>query len=97
MVSGYFRGLPLESFAQRLEAQTSCRFFFNPVTTDIVVRLQTSGLPLVVAFTQVLGRVRLHFALDEATRRVFVTAGCRVRLRLGRGPLAARYGGYFGI
>jgi len=39
VVSGYFRGLPLEPFAQRLEAQTSYRFFFNPVTTDIVVRL----------------------------------------------------------
>ncbi|AMJ65671.1 hypothetical protein [Hymenobacter sp. PAMC 26628] len=83
VVSGDFRGLPFEQFAQRIEAQTPYRFFFNPATTDtVVVRLQADRLPLVAALTQVLGRARLHFALDEATQRVFVTAGPPLQTQL---------------
>ncbi|MGI4883703.1 MAG: TonB-dependent receptor [Janthinobacterium lividum] len=90
VVSGDFRGLPFEQFAQRLEAQTPYRFFFNPAATDtVVVRLQADRLPLVAALAQVLGRARLHFALDEATRRVFVTAGPPLQTQLPAGDAPA--------
>ncbi|WP_223648446.1 TonB-dependent receptor [Hymenobacter psoromatis] len=82
-VSGDFRGLPFAEFVRQVEAQTAYRFFFDPAATDtVVVRMQASGLPLPALLTQVLGRAQLHFALDEAARRVYVTANAPLQVRI---------------
>lgn len=82
-VSGDFRGLPFADFVRQVEAQTAYRFFFDPAATDtVVVRAQASGLPLPALLTQVLGRAQLHFALDEAARRVYVTASAPLQVRI---------------
>jgi hypothetical protein len=82
-ISGDFRGLRFEQFVQRLEAQTPYRFYFDPATTDTVtVRVQATNLPLVALLTQVQQATRLSFAIDEATRRVFVTKGYPLQTQL---------------
>ncbi|MEJ7663232.1 MAG: hypothetical protein WKG07_28690 [Hymenobacter sp.] len=82
-VSGDFRGLPFADFVRQVEAQTTYRFFYDPAATDtVVVRAQANGLPLPALLTQVLGRAQPAFALDEASRRVYVTAGAPLQVRI---------------
>ena len=74
-VSGDFRGLRFTQFVQQLETQTPYRFYYNPATVDTVtVHAQAAGLPLTAVLAQVLERSRLHFAIDEASHRVYVSA-----------------------
>jgi hypothetical protein len=74
-ISGDFRNLRFEQFAQRVEAQTPYRFYFNPATLDsVTVQVQPNGLPLAAVLKQIVERSSLHFAIDETTNRVFITA-----------------------
>lgn len=76
VISGDFRNLRFEQFAQRVEAQTPYRFFFNPATVDTVtVQVQASSLTLPALLKQVFAHSSLQFAVDEATHRVFITQG----------------------
>ncbi|QKG57815.1 TonB-dependent receptor [Hymenobacter sp. BRD128] len=73
-ISGDFRNLRFEEFAQRVEAQTPYRFFFNPAAVDTVtVQVQASGLAVSALLKQVFAHSSLQFAIDEATHRVFIT------------------------
>jgi hypothetical protein len=73
-ISGDFRNLRFEQFAQRIEAQTPYRFYFNPATLDsVTVQVQPNGWPLVAVLRQIFERSSLRFSVDEATKRVFIT------------------------
>jgi hypothetical protein len=73
-ISGDFRNLRFEQFAQQVEAQTPYRFFFEAATLDTVtVHVQANGLSLVTLLKQVFAHSTLQFAVDAATHRVFIT------------------------
>jgi hypothetical protein len=73
-ITGDFRNLRFEQFAQQVEAQTPYRFFFEAATLDTVtVHVQANGLPLVTLLKQVFAHSTLQFAIDAATHRVFIT------------------------
>lgn len=65
VISGDFRNLRFEQFAQRVEAQTPYRFYFDPAALDsITVQVQPNGLPLVAVLRQIFERSSLRFAVD---------------------------------
>ena len=73
-ISGDFRGLRFEQFAQRVEAQTPYRFYFDSATLDsVTVHVQAAGLPLPALLRQVFDHSSLHFAIEETTKRIFIT------------------------
>jgi hypothetical protein len=73
-ISGDFNGLRFEQFAQRVEAQTPYRFYFDPALLDsVTVRVRASGQPLTAVLRQIFEHSPLRFAIDEATSRVFIT------------------------
>jgi hypothetical protein len=73
-ISGDFNNLRFEQFAQRVEAQTPYRFYFDPAVLDsVTVHVQATGQPLVAVLQQIFAHSALHFALDAATNRVFIT------------------------
>jgi hypothetical protein len=83
IISGDFRNLRFEQFAQQVEAQTSYRFFFDPTALDsVVVRVQSNGLPVVAVLRQIFEHSSLRFAVDEATNRVFITLDYPLQTRL---------------
>jgi hypothetical protein len=95
-ISGDFNNLRFEQFAQRVEAQTPYRFYFDPATLDsVTVHVQASGQPLVAVLRQIFAHSALHFALDEATNRVFITPDYPLQTQLpagffdGTAPLGA--------
>ncbi len=82
-ISGDFRNLRFEQFAQRVEAQTPYRFYFDPALLDsVTVQVQADGLPLVAILRQLFERSSLRFAIDEATNRVFITPDYPLQTRL---------------
>jgi hypothetical protein len=92
-VSGDFRNLKFEQFAQRVEAQTPYRFFFSPATVDTVtVQVQANSLTLSSLLKQVFAHSTLQFAVEEATHRVFITSGYPLQTQVSEGffePLPA--------
>jgi hypothetical protein len=85
-ISGDFRGLRFEQFAQRVEAQTPYHFYFNPATLDsVTVHVQATDQPLVAVLRQIFERSSLRFALDEATNRVFITPDYPLQTQLPPG------------
>jgi hypothetical protein len=82
-INGDFTNVRFAQFVQQVEAQTPYRFFFNPAEVDtLTVRLRATDLPLTAALLQVLAGRPLHFAIDEATNRVFVTTGAPIQTQL---------------
>jgi hypothetical protein len=82
-ISGDFRGLRFEQFAQRVEAQTPYRFYFDPAALDsVTVQVQPNGLPLVAVLRQIFERSSLRFAIDEVTNRVFITPDYPLQTRV---------------
>ncbi|TVT40398.1 TonB-dependent receptor [Hymenobacter setariae] len=82
-ISGDFRNLRFEQFAQRVEAQTPYRFYFNPAALDsVTVQVQANELPLVAVLRQIFEHSSLRFAIDEATNRVFITPEYPLQTRL---------------
>ena len=85
-ISGDFRNLRFEEFARRVEAQTPYRFYFDPATLDsVTVHVQANGQPLVAVLRQIFAHSALHFALDEATNRVFITPEYPLQTQLPAG------------
>jgi hypothetical protein len=85
-ISGDFNNLRFEQFAQRVEAQTPYRFYFDPAALDTVtVHVQANGQPLVAVLQQIFAHSALHFALDAATSRVFITPDYPLQTQLPTG------------
>jgi hypothetical protein len=85
-ISGDFNNLRFEQFAQRVEAQTPYRFYFDPAALDsVTVHVQANGQPLVAVLRQIFAHSALHFALDEATNRVFITPDYPLQTQLPTG------------
>ena len=73
-ITGDFRGLRFEQFAQQVEAQTPYRFYYKAATLDTVtVHVQANATRLLPLLAEVFAHSTLQFAIDEATGRVFVT------------------------
>jgi len=82
-ISGDFSNLRFVQLVQCVEAQTPYRFYFNPAEVDsLVVHVPTTGLPLAALLREALGQSRLHYAIDEATNRVFITRDYPIQTQL---------------
>ncbi|RZK24490.1 MAG: TonB-dependent receptor [Hymenobacter sp.] len=82
-ITGDFRNLRFEKFAQQIEARTPYHFYFDTATLDTVtVQVQANGLPLTALLKQIFAHSSLHFAMEEATGRVFITPNYPLQTRL---------------
>ncbi|NML65300.1 TonB-dependent receptor [Hymenobacter sp. RP-2-7] len=82
-LTGTFQGVPFAEFARQVAATTPYRLAYDPAQTDSLrVTLTATGQPLAAVLQQVLAPAKLHFSVDEASRRVYITAGEAVQTRL---------------
>ena len=87
-ISGDFRQLRFEQFAQKLEASTPYHFYFDPAAVDsLTVDVEASNQLLTTVLEQVLRGSRLHFAID-GQNRVFITQGPAIETKLQMGFFA---------
>jgi len=93
-ISGDFRNLRFEQFAQRMEGQTPYRFFFDPAALDtVIVQVQASGLTMSTLLKQVFGHSSLQVAIDEHTHRVFITPEHPLQTQVSEGFFEPRPAG----
>ena len=75
LISGNFSKIPFEQFVQRVERESSYRFFYDKRAIDtLLVDVSASQDPLNVVLTKILEGTTMHFAIDPANR-VFITSG----------------------
>ena len=68
---------------EQVEAQTPYRFYFNPPdTTALTVELVPLSQGLTAVLHQTLSTTQLRFAIDEPTKRVFITRGQALQTEL---------------
>ena len=81
-ISGAFEQVRFEQFAQAVEAQTSYRFFFNPVEMDsLIVTLKVDNQPVRSVLQQLFNGTKYQYAID-AQQRVYVTIDRVIRTEL---------------
>ncbi|GAB2594719.1 TonB-dependent receptor domain-containing protein [Spirosoma areae] len=82
LIRGTFTNLRFEQFAQAIEAQTSYRFFFNPVDVDsLTVDMQVDNQPLQAVLRQLFTGTKYAYALDNQ-QRVYITLDRPIRTEL---------------
>lgn len=72
-ISGDFRGMNMEKFAEYVEARTDYHFYFKPSETDsIVLDLEIRDQTLESILDRALAHTDFHYAIDE-DNNVFIT------------------------
>ncbi|HEX7905963.1 MAG TPA: carboxypeptidase-like regulatory domain-containing protein [Chitinophagaceae bacterium] len=78
MVNGEFQNTSLKEFFNRIEAQTTCLFYYDPLQVDsIFITMIFKDEPLQQALAKALKNIDLQFAVDKMNR-IFITKGLKL-------------------
>lgn len=76
LISGSFKAVTFEEFAQAVEAQTGYRFYFDAAAVDsLSVTLEAKEQPLPTVLSQLFQNTDLQFAIDDRGQVFISKAG----------------------
>ena len=82
LVSGSFKAVTLEEFAQAVEAQTHYQFYFDAAAVDsLFVTLEAKEQPLSALLSQIFRNTDFQFSIDDR-ERVFISKGRQLSVQL---------------
>ena len=85
-VNGNFENISLTDFFGRLEKQTPYKFYCNSKQLDsFVIELQVKELPITQTLQEAFKATDIHFAIDTASKSVFITRKAVVETELPDG------------